>query len=63
MIYLATMVMKLASHPGQASLALWATPQPLRVCSSFQAKETNNKQKEFEETAKTTRQSIEQLAA
>ena len=27
------------------------------------AKETNNKQKEFEETAKTTRQSIEQLAA
>ena len=29
----------------------------------FQAKETNNKQKEFEETAKKVRCAIEQLAA
>ena len=32
-------------------------------CFSFQAKETNHKQKEFEETAKRVRCAIEQLAA
>jgi hypothetical protein len=38
-------------------------PSPNVSLHNFQAKETNSKQKEFEETAKHVRYNIEQLAA